>query len=1279
MSFRIAEAYVEVKADSDGLRGEVSRAVDEAGAGQEVKVKVNVDKSSGDLGGLFSNLAPLILPGVAAVGQLSGALGLVPAAAGLAIASVAALAIGTSGISSAIKDYTAAQNASGQTAAQSAAQQLSSANSILNAQASLKSAVQGVSDAQRTAASSIVTAQDNVKSAIQAVGDAQRSAATSIINAEHSVQSAIQGVADAQRSSADQIISAKEALTGAVQSEANAEQTASLNNQMALQAEQRAEEALQTAQESALRAQQNLTDARESAARSLEDLQNRVADTALAQRAAVEQLEKAQAALDAPAGKGQTKDMEALQLAVDQATQHLSEMGLASRRAQEDQAAAAAKGVDGSKQVVAAQDQVLSTQRALTNAATAYSDAQDKVTRTQLTGEEQVAAARQKIGDAQRALDNAQITGAERVAKAQDQVQSSQRALDDARVTGAERVATAQDRVVSSERALDNARITGAEQVAKAQDQVLAAQRGLAQAVSAATASTSAGATAWAKYNAELAKLAPNAQDFLRSVISLGPAYDALKLDVQQRLFAGLGAEVRQVGAADLPILRTGLDKMADSLNLMFRKVGDWATSSKTLADLRVILDNSAVAGRNLTGAVQPALDILRNVGAVGSEFLPALAQHFADAAKSASDFVSNARATGKLHEWIQTGIDSVRTLWAAFKDVFDIVKQVSEHQGPVNLLDVIKLITGGIRWLVDNVPDLIPVIELLVVAWKVNKIAQWVSVALKIPAILEAMAGGQTLLNAAMDANPIGLVILAITALVAVGVVLYTHWAQSKTFLLATWGSIRDTATSVWGAIGAFFTLIWNGIKNTATTVWLAISGFFSGAFNSYRAMFESVWNAISGIFTGVWNTIRNTATSVWNNTSSVLTGALNTFRGFFSGVWNGIVGDFSNIWGRVTGIAQNVWNAVVGAFHNGVNAVIGLINRLVDGADTVLGFLHIALVPHVPALADGGVLGLAGGGTVGKGFTTNGPMAIVGEGNPNHPEYVIPTDPAHRGNALSLYQSLGAKLLAGGGVIDWIGGVVSKVEKWTGAGALGVMNQAVDGLAGGIPAGMFRDVASGVGHQAVAAIKALIDGAQAAVAGAGSAFSAAFHGSPNLAGWIQQALGLTGTPGSWAGPLSVLIGRESGGNPNAINNWDSNAAAGHPSQGLMQTIPGTFNAYHQAGTSWNILDPVANIAAGINYIKARYGSIFNVQQANPNLPPKGYDAGGLLPTGLSLVRNSTGAPERVLNATQTAKLDRLLAGRGGGGSVTVNVTQVAGSPAETGRFVALALRTVG
>ncbi|MEV0639234.1 LysM peptidoglycan-binding domain-containing protein [Streptomyces sp. NPDC050619] len=100
------------------------------------------------------------------------------------------------------------------------------------------------------------------------------------------------------------------------------------------------------------------------------------------------------------------------------------------------------------------------------------------------------------------------------------------------------------------------------------------------------------------------------------------------------------------------------------------------------------------------------------------------------------------------------------------------------------------------------------------------------------------------------------------------------------------------------------------------------------------------------------------------------------------------------------------------------------------------------------------------------------------------------------------------------------------------------------------------------------------------------------------NLDGWIRQAMDIMaqkGIPGSYDGIYRNIM-RESSGNPNAINNWDSNAAAGTPSKGLLQTIDPTFQAYHVAGTSFDPYDPVANIAAACNYAAARYGSIDNV-----------------------------------------------------------------------------------
>lgn len=120
---------------------------------------------------------------------------------------------------------------------------------------------------------------------------------------------------------------------------------------------------------------------------------------------------------------------------------------------------------------------------------------------------------------------------------------------------------------------------------------------------------------------------------------------------------------------------------------------------------------------------------------------------------------------------------------------------------------------------------------------------------------------------------------------------------------------------------------------------------------------------------------------------------------------------------------------------------------------------------------------------------------------------------------------------------------------------------------------------------------------------------------GSAAAAGWIRAAMAITGAPESWFTGLMTLAKRESGFNPRAINNWDSNAAKGTPSIGLMQTIGPTFRAYALPGYT-DIYNPVHNAIASIRYIRARYGDISRVQQANASKPPKGYYFGDLVTT---------------------------------------------------------------
>ena len=115
-----------------------------------------------------------------------------------------------------------------------------------------------------------------------------------------------------------------------------------------------------------------------------------------------------------------------------------------------------------------------------------------------------------------------------------------------------------------------------------------------------------------------------------------------------------------------------------------------------------------------------------------------------------------------------------------------------------------------------------------------------------------------------------------------------------------------------------------------------------------------------------------------------------------------------------------------------------------------------------------------------------------------------------------------------------------------------------------------------------------------------------------------VKMALAQLGLSQEYVPLVLHRIQVESGGNPKAINLWDSNAKIGQPSQGLMQTIPATFNAYAGPYRSLGILNPLANIYAGLNYAIHRYGSGWTKALSGI----KGYATGTLSASpGLALV----------------------------------------------------------
>ncbi|MEU0860614.1 transglycosylase SLT domain-containing protein, partial [Streptomyces griseofuscus] len=361
-----------------------------------------------------------------------------------------------------------------------------------------------------------------------------------------------------------------------------------------------------------------------------------------------------------------------------------------------------------------------------------------------------------------------------------------------------------------------------------------------------------------------------------------------------------------------------------------------------------------------------------------------------------------------------------------------------------------------------------------------------------------------------------------------------------------------------------------------------------------------------------------------------------------------------------------KEAWDDVKNITKGPVNFIIDMVysHGIKAVWDKVAGFVGLDKLPKAPKL-------LAAGGTIGDGWgtarpmKTNRPTAIVGEGNPRFPEFVIPTDPKYRTRAKSLWHAAGTQLLASGGILgsawDWtkdtVGGAISKGVDWAKkAGDLmvhpsKVWNELVKPLIDNAKKHL------GVAQMGKVLLKyplKMVDGLKddivnAVTGGGGSSGSGGNIGGTIPSGKrrtiISQALAAAhvpppGTLPQWLAGMNTLITRESGWNPKAVNLWDSNAAAGYPSSGLAQVIAPTFKANHVPGTSWDIFDPVANVASSVRYITRRYGDITNVQQANANMPPKGYDSGGWLMPGFTTTYNGTGKPEAVFTNEQWADI---------------------------------------
>lgn len=205
----------------------------------------------------------------------------------------------------------------------------------------------------------------------------------------------------------------------------------------------------------------------------------------------------------------------------------------------------------------------------------------------------------------------------------------------------------------------------------------------------------------------------------------------------------------------------------------------------------------------------------------------------------------------------------------------------------------------------------------------------------------LKLAVGGIKALGMAIAANPIGLLVTAIAAVVAGLVYFFTQtetgkrlWASFMEFMGQVWENIKNWAQAawewivqVWNGIPEWFSEKWNsvtgivsqaweGIKTAISNAWNAITEWFATAWEAYKAQVQANWEFVKSIFSTAWEGIKNIVILAWNGIQTFFTTAWTIFTSLVQTVWNGIVLVFQTVWNVIKTVVTTVWNGIAAFF---------------------------------------------------------------------------------------------------------------------------------------------------------------------------------------------------------------------------------------------------------------------------------------------------------------------------------------------------------------------------
>lgn len=453
---------------------------------------------------------------------------------------------------------------------------------------------------------------------------------------------------------------------------------------------------------------------------------------------------------------------------------------------------------------------------------------------------------------------------------------------------------------------------------------------------------------------------------WLAGTVSAAKEAEVAQADLMKAVAASGGSWKRQGPVIDALIQKHSMlasvddEELSGAFSTLTKITGKTGTGMKNLGlvtDLARGAHISLNAAAKLVGKVAmgntSALSrygIVLKEGGTVQENLAAIQGRYAGQAKAYGETSAGAQDKFKIAlENVQETIGSavLPTLTSLSGKLVTVLNAFQNLPGPVkNVIMGVAAVAGAAVLLAPFVTAIIGVGKAMHLAALASKI--W--------------AAGQWLLNAAMSANPIGLIVIAVAALVGVFVLLWTKCEWFRDFWIGLWDKVKGVAEAVWPVIQAVGEKIvgalqwaWDTVSAAVTTFWDWAGGFIGKAVETWWSQISTVAGWIVGGLQVLWDTVSTAVKKFWDWAGPFITTAIaawwegikinmHLIRRVFETVWDAIVlvvqtavgvvkktvdliGDVievvRGIWDKVSTATSDAWDKVVGVVRDSWNAI--------------------------------------------------------------------------------------------------------------------------------------------------------------------------------------------------------------------------------------------------------------------------------------------------------------------------------------------------------------------